>query len=267
MGGRRTTWPRCLLLIAIAGCGRYGYDSVSLRDGQADDGAGDAATAMPCDGPTDGLIAHWKFDEAVGHEAIDSISGSPAILEGNVAFRPGAGVVGGAANFPANGSVLVTESGAIPLSDFSWLVWFRAADLTNRFLFEIATETDPTVTTYLHWASVGDLEFRINAANVFNDLPGFAEGSTWQHVAITRTGSTVTLYRNGEVLATVRNGTPIDTVPGVCQLRIGSYTSCLTGGGGQEWDGDIDDFRVYDRGLTDREVSELHAAHLGGCVP
>lgn len=86
------------------------------------------------------------------------------------------------------------------------------------------------------------------------DIP-FTTGE-WQHVAIIRSGSTVNIYRNGELTETV---TQSATTTNTTALSIGYNTS----GSASNWDGKIDDFRVYNYALS---ASQVRQVMVGGEV-
>jgi hypothetical protein len=256
-------------LLTLVACGRVGFDSRGAGDAVVAGDASGAYDAQGADAPAAlcaGLVSHLKLDESGGTTALDSVSQVNAPLVGGVSFSS-SGVLGGAASFSASGLVNLMYSDRIPVADFTLAAWIRPADLSNRTLFS-AKNTNDTVQTQLKWTNPGDLELRINNVLVFNDLPGFAADSTWQHVVLTRTGNALAVYRNGAALQTATDGNPIDFAPGTCGVGIGSGAStCSAPPGYQFWDGMIDDVRVYDRGLPSAEVELLHTASLAGTVP
>lgn len=76
--------------------------------------------------------------------------------------------------------------------------------------------------------------------------------NTWVHFCASNTGSsTAVLYINGEKFAPATNGSPSVNVSSG-NIRIGGAL-----GGGYDWDGKLDDVRVYNRALTDGEVKAL----------
>lgn len=80
--------------------------------------------------------------------------------------------------------------------------------------------------------------------------------NSWTHVAVTKAGNTVTLYINGAVVGSANNITlnPSD---------LGITTNNMIGGSqfGNDPDvvGSIDDFRIYNRALEQREIKALIA--------
>ena len=73
----------------------------------------------------------------------------------------------------------------------------------------------------------------------------------WNHKVVVYNGSSVTEYFNGAVVSSyAASGEPLGTGRG---MIIGSWQPF-----GQNYAGTIDDFRIYDRALTEDEVALLY---------
>jgi cytochrome c len=137
--------------------------------------------------------------------------------------------------------------------DQSWarIFDFGSGTGTNMFLTPSAGGTN----TLRYAITTGSGEQQINTSQA---LP--TDG--WQHVAVTLSGTTGTLYLNGEEIGTNANMTlsPAD-LGATNQNWIGDsqYTS------DPFLDAAIDDFNVFDRALTAEEISSL-VAEPGGSV-
>ena len=81
----------------------------------------------------------------------------------------------------------------------------------------------------------------------------------WNHLVLTRSGSSLTLYRDGSSVGTGTDGATLGF--GICDLFIGtdsdSGESC-TGSLGDWFDGGIDEFAVWSDDLTSTEVTALY---------
>jgi hypothetical protein len=241
-------------LLLTGACGRVRFDE--LDDATTIDGL----PALCAD-----LVGHFKLDEIGGPSALDSVSQANASVQGTVSFDPAAGVVGGAATFTTDGYIDVARTQDFPAADFTWAVWVKPTDLVNRTVFQVRNGAGGRA-LYVKWTTPTDLEVVIDDTSVFNDVPGFLDDSTWQHVALTRSGDALTLYRNGAVLSTATHAGPIDFLG--CVYRIGSITDCTGSAGAiQVWEGQLDDLRVYRRALEPQEVDLLHSASRAGTVP
>ncbi len=79
--------------------------------------------------------------------------------------------------------------------------------------------------------------------------------NTWAFVGVVRNNNAVSLYVNGSTQnATISYSTP---TYGTETTKIGTYVS---GAGGGEWPGSIDDVRIYNRALSPQEVAQLYDA-------
>jgi sialidase-1 len=74
----------------------------------------------------------------------------------------------------------------------------------------------------------------------------------WHHVMYTRAGQVRTIYIDGNVDFTGSNAT-IPSLNGSSALNIGQLT-----GGTQNFIGNIDDVRVYNRALSSAEAKQLY---------
>jgi hypothetical protein len=103
----------------------------------------------------------------------------------------------------------------------------------------------------------GTVSFGIKANNtgeqLINGTSPLSE-RTWNHVAVTKSGNTGTLYVNGEIVGTNTNMT-------IGPNRLGNTTQTWIGrsqfAADPYLDGAIDDFRIYDGALSAREIKEL----------
>ncbi len=75
----------------------------------------------------------------------------------------------------------------------------------------------------------------------------------WYHFVSVFSGQTLKLYINGELKKTQREATPIDKCVGG-NLRFGAYHS----GDDNFFNGMMDEIRIYNRGLTQAEVTALY---------
>ena len=75
--------------------------------------------------------------------------------------------------------------------------------------------------------------------------------STWTHLAVTKQGSTVTIYMNGSVVISKTFGSPITTTSN--QLCLAAFNCASSYLGGY-----IDDVRLYKRALSANEVGALY---------
>jgi hypothetical protein len=197
-------------------------------------------------GPS-GLVAHWPFDAD-----LSSTTGSHhGTAAGNAAITgaPGQTILGGGA-LSLDGAGDYVNVGDIPLpGDLAVAAW--------TFPLNIDAGSDSKAVVV--GDSDGDDFIRIQAADVrarFNGSttslttnPDFVNGS-WQHMALVRSGASITVYRNGQVVATGSSAQPF--TPEFIGRKGGDYFGGL-----------LDDVSVWDRALDPDEVAFLYGGGLG----
>lgn len=198
---------------------------------------------------TPGLVAHWKFDEGTGTTVADALGYHPA------AFDTGAptwidGVRGKALQF--NGSNDADTNAPLdPPGVGTLALWFRfnsAPSGTQRLLgvsddWEIRTDATGAL-----WADlcVGGTQ------NVFKTSAGTAVGGVWRHLAAVYNSNTdlYKLYLDGKLVST---GSLAMTDASAAVLSFGSRT-----GTSAYFNGALDDIRLYNYELSDKEVAEIY---------
>ena len=205
-----------------------------------------------------GLIAHWKLDETEGSIAHDSISNNDGTLNGNPAWQPTGGMIGGALAFDG-------------IDDY--------VDCGNASIFEITEQI--TLAAWIKvnafdkgWQAIvtkGDCAWRIQRAGHFNRIE-FAcdvvsragqshlrnvlgdvsvDDGRWHHVAGVFDGEMLYLYVDG-VLDNSRDA------PGeICNNQFNVYIGENSEIVGHYWNGLIDDVRIYDQALSAEEIAAM----------
>jgi hypothetical protein len=208
---------------------------------------------------TNGLLAHYTFDEGAGTMVFDhSGNRHDGTLVGGTWI--GDGKFGGALHFSGSDHVTV-DSFPIAHSSFSVSAWVRSKNapidgfetlLSTEVVFEAGWELnldkldsglavqsaywDPTIGGYIH----------IDCSC----LPT----SQWTHVVSVVDGDAhvLSVYVDGNLVGVTPAGHAI--LPGETALLIGTWS-----GGARFLVGDIDDVAIYSRALIPEEVSDLEA--------
>jgi fibronectin type 3 domain-containing protein len=211
------------------------------------------------------LRLHLKFDESSGATTADSSGrGSNATLVGGPTFA--AGRIGNALGFAAASSQYATlPSGIVSsLDDFTISTWVKVnAFATWQRIFDFGTGTNNYMfltTQYGTGGNAAKLRFGIRTPAVteqnVSSTVALVAGS-WTHVAVTRSGTTVSLYVNG---ALAGSGT-LTLGPGDLGTTTQNYL-----GKSQFNDpylsGALDDLRIYSRALNAAEITSLAAGQL-----
>ena len=182
-------------------------------------------------------------------------NGKDATLSGAAAF--GAGVSGNALNLTGGYASLPT--GVVStLNDFTIAAWVKIDTLSTwSRIFDFGTGT--TVNMFLTPRSgSGTVRFAITTSGgggeqQINGASALATG-IWQHVAVTLSGNTGTLYVNGVAVGTNTNMT-------LRPSSLGSTTQNYLGDSQYTADpallGSIDDFRIIGRALSAAEIRQF----------
>jgi hypothetical protein len=216
----------------------------------------------------DGLIAYWSFDgdakDSSGNANNGTIAGAPTFDTGKFGKAIGFGASGDSVAVKANEPLKLregkfsvsayikpasTDHGAIlyhGLGCSTWASWFLGMQgaepdaplVANNVVFGVRTSNGSAYTA------------------VSTDASSFVK--KWVHVAVTHDGSNMTLYIDGkQVKQTSTKDIPYDSQE---QLYIGGDTGC----GGRAWfkNSSLDEVRLYNRALTDKEVAILTTGGL-----
>ena len=157
----------------------------------------------------------------------------------------------------SNDYVSLPEGSVYGLTDFSIATWVRL-DATSawRRLFDFGTGTDDYM--YLVPTTGSTVRFAITTSGgggeqVINGSTGLATGA-WVHVAVTKVGNTGRLYVNG---TQVGSNTGMTLSPNSLGITTQNWIGRSQYSGDPYLDGRVDDFRIYNRGLTTGDVTSL----------
>ena len=206
-------------------------------------------------------VLYLPFDEASGDAMDQSGNGNHGTLQGGATRAPGQNGFGSAMQL--NGStayVAVAHSSTLGLTDdltiALWVKTTNAADYgalvakTNgqQWDYDFYIGDDDKLTLYGDPGSGITDDDRWATSNPQPQLPG-----DWHHVAVTRSGSTVTFYLDGTPLGTDTQSGQYNN--GSLPIWIGSDGDHSGGIGYLE--GLIDEVRIYDQALDSTQVDLL----------
>lgn len=203
------------------------------------------------------LSVHLKFDESGGTTAADSSGGGHhATLVNGAGFVPG--ILDNGLNLPGSTTHAKLPSGiASGLTDFTIATWIKVnAFATWQRIFDFGTGGNNNMFLSAQGpAGAGRLRFSIRTPSVTEqniDSPMALTAGVWTHVAVTRTGNTVSLYMNG---ALAGSGTAT-----LNPADLGFTTQNYLGRSqfsDPYLDATLDDFRLYAHSLTQAEITAL----------
>jgi hypothetical protein len=209
---------------------------------------------------TDGLVAHWTFDEGSG-TAVHDHSGNGHDGKQSGGTWLASGRFGGALHLDAGASVSVD---GFPDATASWSVaaWVRLTDATptteafktvisNEVELQGGWEMNIDRTTTQPGAHFGYWEGQVAAAYYRTTCICMSFGE-WTHIAasVDADAGTISLYVDGVLGDSLPTTTAI--LPGSTTLYMGKWT-----GDARLLVGDLDDILVYRRSLLPAEVTEL----------
>ena len=224
--------------------------------------------AVPTNAAT-GLAGRWAFDEASGLTAADSSgAGHPGALSGGVQRMTGKS--GGALSFDgAGGQVRIPSAAGLETPNVTVEAWVKRSGSPGAFKHIVAKgASDCMAASYGLYSGPNDgIMFYVSsgAGTSFTRSPDGGTGvwdGQWHLITGTFDGSTTRLYVDG---AQVGSGTstpaPIDYgALNTRDLFVGSYPGCAN----HDFDGAIDDVRIYGRALTADEVAHESAFDFNG---
>ncbi len=208
-------------------------------------------------------LAHWKLDETSGTIAVDSEGGHDGTLANGPAWSPGV-LDGGLEYDGVDDAIVVPHDDTLSLTEaMTFTAWVRSDAFGVSGPYDLVVSKGSVATSYAYYfGALGDeIIFGFSAAGSYREFVtpdlNLATG-TWHHIAATFDNATnrVQLFHNGiRVFAAATTYEPSATTH---DIYIGSSED------GADWDGVLDDVRIYDRALADAEIAEL--AKLPGPV-
>jgi hypothetical protein len=256
-------------LVTQVACGRLFFD---IGDTADDGDAGDRfdASADTRFEPS-GLVAHWKLDEGMGTNTVDSAGTAHGILlagtSGPATWTTGHD--GGALTFLDDGAAV--DIGLVPalanLPELTVMAWVRPTRVTRTPFDDTIVQKHAAVPAPSGWVlvlarytdgTVGFLAYHGGSALDCATVTGAVAVNTWSHVAASWDGTSlatgVRFYVDGIEIpqAVSANGTG-------GRLDDSSAGLTLSSGTNNGIPATLDDVRIYNRVLAPPEIADLAA--------
>jgi len=207
---------------------------------------------------TGGLLAWWKLDEAEGSNASDSSGNNyTGTLVGQPQWQPMGGKIVGALQFDGKDDyVKITKSEGFDLTDQITLTAWIKVDAFDKAWQSIVTKGDSA------WRLQRDnktncLEFACTGVsnNAYGDVLGKIDvnDGAWHHVAGVYDGKKICLYVDGKLDVSNEGSGHIKKTD--WPVLIGENAERTE----RQWNGLIDDVRIYDCALTEADVAALYS--------
>ncbi|HET6515637.1 MAG TPA: DUF4082 domain-containing protein [Thermodesulfovibrionales bacterium] len=222
----------------------------------------DAGAAVTLSCPSN-MIHYWKFDETEGSSYADSAGSSTATC--TTCPTVITGVVNGAQQFTQSTNVNAANDSSFdfgPADSFSIELWMKT-DATNTCSGKqvlLGRDDTPTGSLSLWVACMNGGTAAFNVQDEFN-AGGYVQGGKllntgkWRHIVAVRDGvnGSMSLYVDGQLDATSSGITTPGGFSSPVPLNIGWLNQ--SGSSGYHFTGSIDEVAVYNRVLTQNEVS------------
>ena len=218
----------------------------------------------------DGLVAHWTFDEIDGNTVCDSSGNRHVVtLMKEAVIMPGR--IGKAARLeikihPPVGSRMMVEpidieGGDRNLTLTAWIhpyAFGRCAKRQARIIAKTESRGQYMGGTHYWTLTFWDqgLRFALTTDTGRSDVitePKIVKPGQWYHIVATWDGEVMKIYLDGKEVGQAKRGGNLLRAPnvGVC---IGNETKYIEG---INFQGLIDDIRIFNRGLSEKEILEL----------
>lgn len=220
--------------------------------------------------PCEATIAHWKMNDNAADTVVEDSAGTFTGTFNDAGGNPNtdAHTTGGAASL-TNESLSFDgiddfidvgddiDDRLFGLTEISVAFWMNPSGvIQNMGMVGFGLNVSRQVWIFAQTPDM--LRVILNTSAIGGDfgvVNGFIEIGEWKHVAISWTGSVLSLYENGSLLTTTTMTGSL--IAGSDDNFIGKLALNI------EFLGDIDDVRVFDRALTSIEVLDIYNNGLG----
>jgi len=214
---------------------------------------------LPTDPPTPGPVGWWKLDEGSGNTANDSSASGThdGTITGGASWI--AGKIGPYALEFTDGKVLVADAAELrPLTTVSACAWVnysetpgysarvvaKGADTGDSESYALQVDDDDTISWFVRDANHGLHSVDGTSKIVHNE---------WIHLAGTYDGAVLKCYFYGQLDSSKDDANVVALLQDTNDLAIGNRADANT----RQFEGGVDDVRVYNRALTDAEVAYI----------
>jgi hypothetical protein len=206
---------------------------------------------------TSGLVAHWKLDQTgADTSAPDTIGTHNGTVTGTAQWT--AGKIRNAFDFDQATVISCGTNSALDLTSQGTIAaWVDADDLGGGGGGRVYDRGN--VSLYLTVASSTNARFVIGGGPGTSTIIPFPFSQP-HHIAVTWSGTTVKYYLDGSLDRTVTIAAPTSSPSSTA--RIGDNVN-----NDRDFDGRIDDLRIYDRALTEDDIDELYVWRDGWLNP
>ena len=222
-----------------------------------------SGAAKRTQGPSNlGLVGYWSFDDGTTTVANDSSGnrnhGRLTNMDSATDWVPGkrgkALDFDGSNDYVTMGNITADDFGTGPMSVS---VWFKTSSVGYQEPVDNKTAGTNLAgfNLYMNTGS-NKMTFRIADGTNQRSISGITavDNNQWHHAVGVRNGDTITIYIDGVQEGTA-TGVSAYNISNATTFFVGAYG---TGAGQANWNGLIDDVRVYNRALSATEIQALY---------
>lgn len=203
-----------------------------------------------------GLMGFWKFDDFKADPstttAIDRINFNEGIIDGATGVADMNGITNNAMSFDGNNDWVNLPNLNIGLNKGSFGAWVFSNGNSNTYIFG---QQDTQNRMYIRWDSTANIFLGLgNTGNI--DTGQAIIDTSWFHIMVPYDQGVWVLYINGENVATGSYTGKILDIDNI--FPVGKHITA----GSSFWDGLINKVRLYNRPLSDSEISKLFRLRL-----
>jgi hypothetical protein len=198
---------------------------------------------------SEGLFAHWKFDDASGNTATDSAGSNNGALIGPPTWTTGK--IDGALSFDGGDYVVAAPVAPLASDTFSAQAWIRideSAGLIIPFLTQNRYSDSDGFYFYIY-NDEPDVYIYGSSGSANANSTETLNANQWYHVAATNDGSNLKLYVDGRLKGS-DSSTGLTGVNENANIGHDPVTSSY-------YMGLIDDVRIHDRAITESEFKDM----------
>jgi hypothetical protein len=217
--------------------------------------------------PSDGLLIYYSFDLIAGNTVAD-LSGNSrtGMLNGQCSLTTGmvnkALVLTPSTTDAGSGYVIVPGAWIPSTSAMTLAVWIRLENIVSWqrvFHFGLGANGNSFMFLAVSTPQTGGMRFAIQGGTDGGLIQPTIDGPAlpakhWKHVAIVLTGTAGRLYVDGVLAA---SNTKIPLRPSDLGETAGNWIGKSEFAWDPTFDGQVDEFRIYDRALSASEIATL----------
>jgi hypothetical protein len=200
------------------------------------------------------LVGWWTFDEGSGNIAADSSgNGNDGTLNGPLEWTTEGKIGGGMAFTGPYNFVLVEDAPSLNMTDeITIAAWINPSWTGNNRILQKSSGGGDNQYRLIKEGG-NNIRFHIPPASNFEVTGNIPPQGEWTHLAATYDGSMIKVYYDGVVVGETEFSGAMGTSDG--QLFIGNKWAQAPAG--DEFNGLMDDVRIYNRALTLSEIKKL----------